>query len=219
MRPIFVTGTGTDVGKTHILCAMLEAHRRAGGKARVLKPVISGFDPAQLNATDTIRLMRANGAELTGEGVQSVSPWRFKAPLSPDMAARQENRELAIDAVLHWCLDQIDPGMPTVVEGAGGVMSPLTADGLNLDLIRDLDARPILVAGAYLGAISHTLTALRVLDARCTVIVNDFNAEPVPAREVARTIQRFAPRADVRVFSGDASDLVDLLAPLEAAAG
>ena len=63
MRPIFVTGTGTDVGKTHILCAMLEAHRRAGGKARVLKPVISGFDPAQLNATDTIRLMRANGAE------------------------------------------------------------------------------------------------------------------------------------------------------------
>jgi dethiobiotin synthetase len=219
MRPIFVTGTGTDVGKTHILCAMLEAHRRAGGRARIMKPVISGFDPAQLNATDTIRLMRANGDELTGEGVQAVSPWRFKAPLSPDMAAFKEGRELMIDSVTHWCLDRIDRAMPTVIEGAGGVMSPLATDGLNLDLIRELDARPILVAGAYLGAISHTLTALRVMDARCTVIVNDFNAQPVSAVDTARSIQRFAPRADVRVFSGDADGLVDLLAPVEAAAG
>ena len=219
MRPIFVTGTGTDVGKTHILCAMLDAHRKAGRQARIMKPVISGFDPSQLNATDTIRLMRANGEDLTGEGVQAVSPWRFKAPLSPDMAAFQEGRELMIDTVSRWCLDRIDRAMPTVIEGAGGVMSPLATDGLNLDLIRELDARPILVAGAYLGAISHTLTALRVMDAKCTVIVNDFNARHVSAIDTARSIQRFAPRADVRVFSGDASGLIDLLAPVEAAAG
>jgi len=219
MRPIFVTGTGTDVGKTHILCAMLEAHRKAGGRARIMKPVISGFDPAQLNATDTIRLMRANGEDLTGEGVQAVSPWRFKAPLSPDMAAFKEGRELMIDSVTNWCLDRIDRAMPTVIEGAGGVMSPLATDGLNLDLMRELDARPILVAGAYLGTISHTLTALRVMDAHCTVIVNDFNAQPVSAIDTARSIQRFAPRADVRVFNGDASGLLDLLAPAEAAAG
>lgn len=211
MRPIFVTGTGTDVGKTHILCAMLEAHREAGGQARIMKPVISGFDPSNLNATDTIRLMRANGDALTGEGVQAVSPFRFRAALSPDMAAFKERRDLTIDSVVNWCLDRIERGMPTVIEGAGGVMSPLAADGLNLDLIRELDARPILVTGAYLGTISHTLTALRVMDARCTVIVNDYRAHPVPAVDTARSIQRFAPRADVRVFSGDASGLVDLL--------
>ncbi|WP_300542354.1 dethiobiotin synthase [Maricaulis sp.] len=211
MRPIFVTGTGTDVGKTHILCALLEAHRRAGGKARILKPVISGFDPARLNETDTIRLMRANGDDLTGEGVQAVSPWRFKAPLSPDMAAARERRPLAIDQVVNWCLDRVDRSIPTVVEGAGGVMSPLAEDGLNLDLIRELDARPILVTGAYLGAISHTLTALRVLDTSCTVIVNDHQASPVPAEDTARSIRRFAPRSDVRVFAGDAAPLLDLL--------
>lgn len=211
MRPIFVTGTGTDVGKTHILCAMLEAHRKTGGRARVMKPVISGFDPADLNATDTIRLMRANGDELTGEGVQAVSPFRFRAPLSPDMAAHRENRDLTIETVVNWCLDRIDRSMPTIVEGAGGVMSPLAVDGLNLDLIRELDARPILVTGAYLGAISHTLTALRVLDRTCPVIVNDYNASPVPAVDTARSIQRFAPRTDVRVFSGDATELLDLI--------
>lgn len=211
MRPIFVTGTGTDVGKTHILCAMLEAHRKAGGKARVMKPVISGFDPARLNETDTIRLMRANGDTLNGEGVQAVSPFRFKAPLSPDMAAYREHRELTIETVVNWCLDRIDRAVPTIIEGAGGVMSPLTMDGLNLDLIQELDARPILVTGAYLGAISHTLTALRVMDRSCAVIVNDWKASPVPAVDTARSIQRFAPRADVRVFSGDASNLLDLL--------
>ena len=78
MRPLFVTGTGTDIGKTHVLCALLSAHRAAGGQARILKPVISGFDPAQANETDTIRLMRANGDSLTAENVQAVSPWRFR---------------------------------------------------------------------------------------------------------------------------------------------
>ena len=213
MRPLFFTGTGTDIGKTHVLCALLTAHRAAGGKARVLKPVISGFDPARANETDTIRLMRANGDSLNAERVQAVSPWRFKPALSPDMAARRENRSLPIERVVRWCLDHISPEMPTVIEGAGGVMSPIAEDGLNLDLIRELDARPVLVAGNYLGTISHTLTAIRVLDGRCAVIINDQGDGAVPARENAQALMRFAPRADVRIFSGDATDLLDLLAP------
>ncbi len=211
MRPLFFTGTGTDIGKTHILCALLAAHRAAGGKARVLKPVISGFDPAQANDTDTIRLMRANGDALTAESVQAVSPWRFKAALSPDMAARRENRSLPLDRVVSWCLDHISRDMPTVIEGAGGVMSPIAEDGLNLDLIRELDAHPVLVAGNYLGTISHTLTAIRVLDGRCAVIINDQGDGAVPAEENAQALRRFAPRADVRIFKDEASGLLDLL--------
>ncbi|WP_203294451.1 dethiobiotin synthase [Maricaulis parjimensis] len=211
MRPLFFTGTGTDIGKTHVLCALLSAHRAAGGKARVLKPVISGFDPAQLNETDTIRLMRANGEALNGQNVQAVSPWRFKPALSPDMAARRERRSLLLDKVVSWCLDHIDRAMPTVIEGAGGVMSPIAEDGLNLDLIRELDARPVLVTGNYLGMISHTLTAIRVLDGRCTVIINDRGDGAVPAEENAQALERFAPRADVRIFSGSADSLLDLL--------
>ncbi|OLF73071.1 hypothetical protein AWH62_08975 [Maricaulis sp. W15] len=211
MRPLFFTGTGTDIGKTHVLCSLIRAWRDQGRTMRVLKPVISGFDQSALNETDTIRLMRANGDALTGDGVQAVSPWRFKAPLSPDLAARKERRELPLDRIVSWCLDHIDREMPTVIEGAGGVMSPIASDGLNLDLIRELDARPVLVAGTYLGTISHTLSALRVLDGHCTVILNDHPHSDTPVTETARTITRFASRADVRVFNPDApGGLLDL---------
>ncbi|WP_323761351.1 dethiobiotin synthase [Maricaulis sp.] len=211
MRPLFFTGTGTDIGKTHVLCEMIRAWR-AGGKAmRVLKPVISGFNPSALNETDTIRLMRANGEALTGEGVQAVSPWRFRAPLSPDLAARKERRDLPLETVVSWCLDHVSRDMPTVIEGAGGVMSPIASDGLNLDLIRELDAHPVLVAGSYLGTISHTLTALRVLDGRCTVILNDHPRGETPVAEIVRTLSRFAPRADIRIYEPAAPEaLLDL---------
>jgi dethiobiotin synthetase len=210
-RPIFFTGTGTDIGKTHVLCALLAARRAAGLQTRVLKPVVSGFDPDALAATDTIRLLRANGQVLNAETVQAMTPWRFKPAISPDMAARQENRELRLAAIVRWCLDHLDPAGPTLIEGAGGVMSPIAEDGLNLDLIRELDARSVLVAGNYLGTISHTLTALRALDGRCTVILNEITPGPVSTAETARTIARHAPRADVRVFDPrNAAALLDI---------
>jgi len=210
-RPIFFTGTGSDIGKTHVLCALLEARRAAGGTARVLKPVASGFDADALSATDTIRLLRANGQTLSADSVNAMTPWRFKAPVSPDLAARLENRDLRLGAVVNWCLDHLDPAGPTLIEGAGGVMSPIAADGLNLDLIRELDARPVMIAGNYPGAISHTLTALRALDGRCTVIVNEKAPGPVSAAETAQTITRHAPRADVRLFeAGHGAALLDI---------
>lgn len=211
-RPFFFTGTGTDIGKTHVLCALLDALHEVGRTARVLKPVASGFDPEALSATDTIRLLRANGQTLTAETVHAMTPWRFKAAISPDMAARGENRELRLASIVKWCLDHLDPVGPTLIEGAGGVMSPIAEDGLNLDLIRELDARPILIAGNYLGTISHTLTALRALDGRCTVIINEMTLGPVGAAETAQAIARYAPRADVRVFNNaDAAALLDIL--------
>ena len=200
-RPIFFTGTGTDIGKTHILCALLEAYRVVGGRARVLKPVLSGFDNATAATSDTARLIRANGQSVDAENIKASTPWRFKAPLSPDMAARRENRDLLLDKIVNWCSDQCGAARPTFVEGAGGVMSPIASDGLNLDLLRELDAFPVLVAGNYLGTISHTLTALRVLDGRAAVILNPRPGDPVDVSETASSLRRFAPRAEIITFS------------------
>tara|TARA_R110002072_G_scaffold28732_3_gene91976 strand:+ start:913 stop:1563 length:651 start_codon:yes stop_codon:yes gene_type:complete len=212
-RPFFFTGTGTDIGKTHVLCALLRARRATGQQTRVLKPVASGFDPDALSATDTIRLLRANGQALNAQTVQAMTPWRFKTAISPDMAARLESRELRLAPLVNWCLDHLDPAGPTLIEGAGGVMSPIAEDGLNLDLIRELDARAVLVAGNYLGTISHTLTALRALDGRCTVIINEMTPGPVSAAETAAVIARHAPRASVQVFdAGNPDGLLAILA-------
>lgn len=199
-RPIFVTGTGTDIGKTHILCALLEAARAAGTPSRALKPVLSGFDVQKVQETDTARLIAANGQTLDADGVKATTPWRFKAPLSPDMAARREERDLTLRPVVNWCLDNIDPSRPTFIEGAGGLMSPITKDALNLDLIRELDAYAVLVAGNYLGTISHILTALRALDGRSTVIINPYLQGPVSPQETLATLTRFAPRTQFLVF-------------------
>ena len=205
-RPIFFTGTGTDIGKTHILCALLEAYRVVGGRARVLKPVLSGFDNATAATSDTVRLIRANGQSVDAENIKASTPWRFKAPLSPDMAARRENRDLLLDKIVNWCSDQCGAARPTFVEGAGGIMSPIASDGLNLDLLRELDAFPVLVAGNYLGTISHTLTALRVLDGRAAVILNPRPGDPVDVSETASSLRRFAPRAEIITFSEHAPE-------------
>jgi dethiobiotin synthetase len=199
-RPIYFTGTGTDIGKTHILCAVLKSLRAAGQSARVLKPVASGFDPDFASRTDTIRLLKANGQELNGATVKAMTPWRFKPAMSPDMAARHEGRELLLEPIVDWCFDHVARDRPTLIEGAGGVMSPIAENGLNLDLIRELDARPVLVTGAYLGTISHTLTALRALDTPCTVVINELEKGPVPPQETASVISRFNGRADVHIY-------------------
>ena len=80
-RPIFFTGTGTDIGKTHVLCALLEIYRSVGGRARVLKPVLSGFDNAAVSASDTARLLAANGDVLSAKTVKATTPWRLRSPL------------------------------------------------------------------------------------------------------------------------------------------
>jgi len=211
-KPIFFTGTGTDIGKTHVLCALLTANRTAGGRARILKPVLSGFDTKAVSKTDTARLLKANGHAINAQTIKATTPWRFIAPLSPDMAARREKRTLRLQAITDWCFDKTHSQWPTFIEGAGGVMSPIAENGLNLDLITELDAHPALITGAYLGTISHTLTALRALDRPCTVIINEMRPGPVPVKETRDAIQRHAARSQVHIF--DPANLGPLIATL-----
>ncbi len=172
MSVIFVTGAGTDLGKTYVACALLRALHEAGRSVLALKPVISGVaavgDP-DFDASDTARLLVAAGVAPTPEAIQACSPWRFTAPLAPDMAAAAEGRTLALADVIAWSRRQIadaEPGGLVLIEGAGGVMSPIASDGLVLDWIAALDYPALLVAGTYLGAISHALTALSALKVR-----------------------------------------------------
>jgi dethiobiotin synthetase len=174
---IFVTGAGTDIGKTYVSCAILRALTQAGQTVLPLKPVVSGVapvgDPA-FDASDTVRLLQAASAEPTLQAIEASSPWRFAAPLSPDMAAALEGQSLAFADVAAWVGRRIAAASPdafVLIEGVGGVMSPIAQDGLVLDLIAMLKAPALLVVGTYLGAISHTLTALAALASRDVPVV------------------------------------------------
>lgn len=165
---VFIAGSHTDVGKTHVACGLLRAAHAAGLSAAAFKPVVSGLDPTDWAASDPGRLLTALGCEPTPEALQAVSPLRFRASLAPPMAARLEGVRLELSALVENTLGWLSrtPADLRLVEGAGGLMSPIAEGATGLDLMLALDLPSVLVGGSYLGAISHTLTALEVMRAR-----------------------------------------------------
>ena len=89
MTTVFVTGTGTDVGKTFVTAALIRILRASGQEVDAIKPVVSGFDPERLSASDPGALLAALGRPVTMAEIDRVAPWRFAAPLSPDLAAEE----------------------------------------------------------------------------------------------------------------------------------
>ena len=201
MKPWFVTATGTDLGKTHVLCLLLEGLRKRGVGVQALKPVLSGFTADDLPSTDSGRLLASAGMVVDRQSVSQVTPWRFLPALSPDMAARREGHSIQLDDVADFCLRSMDRERLTFVEGAGGIMSPLGTDFLNVDLALRLKSRVLLVAGGYLGTISHTLTAIAALSGRGiqaeAIVLSGAQPGPVPLEETRGSI---LAHTDVPVF-------------------
>jgi dethiobiotin synthetase len=198
----FITATGTDIGKTFVARGLIRALRAAGRNVAALKPVVSGFDPAEAAGSDSGLLLAALGRPVSPDAIAAISPWRFAAPLAPDMAAAREKRTLDMRELIRFCHAAIEaePGM-LLIEGAGGLMSPVSAEHIMLDWIAALGLPVILVAGSYLGTISHTLTALDVLARRSlkvvAVVVSETAGSPVRLDETRETLARFASQHDV----------------------
>lgn len=209
MPAVFVTASGTDIGKTFIAEAMLREWRAQGHQVAVLKPVISGFDPAHAAETDTGRLLIAAGAEITDDSIALVSPWRYAAPLSPDMAAAREGRTVPFDDVVAYCLAAIneahETGMYLLIEGIGGVMVPLDDTRTVADLVGELGIPAIVVGGSYLGSLSHTLTACEALQARRvpidTIFISETPDSEVPLAETRDTVARFVGKIPVEAVA------------------
>ncbi|HXA37849.1 MAG TPA: dethiobiotin synthase [Phenylobacterium sp.] len=167
-RILFVLGAHTEIGKTHVACGLLRAAREAGLTVDALKPVVSGFAAGDWSDSDPGRLLAAMGRPLVEEELERLAPWRLVAPLAPPMAAQAEGRPLPFADVAAFCQGRIEASRADlmIVEGVGGLMSPLADGATCLDLLEGLGSPSVLVGGAYLGAVSHTLTALEVLRGR-----------------------------------------------------
>jgi dethiobiotin synthetase len=194
---IFITGTGTDVGKTFVAASLIRHLRRMGRTVEALKPVVSGFDPAAPASSDPGVLLQALGLSVTPEAINRIAPWRYRAPLSPDLAAAREGQAIDVDGVVAFCRTAIDQRRDIMlIEGVGGIMVPLDNQRTVLDLMMALQLPLILVAGSYLGTISHTLTALDALFRRnlkvLSVIVSETPNSSVPLAETVAAIARFA---------------------------
>lgn len=152
----FITGTDTGAGKT-VLTTLLAA--RLAGQSRAvaaLKPLCSG------GRSDAQQIHAALGGALT---LDEINPWHFRAPIAPVLAARREKKRITLAPVLNH-IRSLEKRFPlTLVEGAGGLLSPMGEDFSARELLLRLRARPIIVAMNRLGVVNHlrlTLAALPV---------------------------------------------------------
>lgn len=223
MSGLFVTATGTDVGKTYVTAALVRHWRAAGRRPRALKPIVSGFAAADAAESDPGLLLQAMGETLDAGALDAIAPFRFAAPLSPDMAAAREGKSVDMAALLAFCRARLNEagGEPLLIEGVGGVMVPLAARRTVLDWMSDLALPVLLVAGSYLGSISHSLTAaaaLRHAGLRvAALVVNESEASGVPLADTAVTVARFVAPVPVLTLPRAAapeSDAVRALADI-----
>jgi dethiobiotin synthetase len=210
MKALFVTATGTDVGKTYVTAGIIRAARQLGRPASAIKPIMSGYDPPE--ASDAAILLEAMGKPATPENIAAISPWRYAAPLSPDMAAAREGRSIPLPRILAFCRAAIRaaPGL-LLIEGVGGTMVPLDGVHTVRDWIAELKTPALLVAGTYLGTISHTLTAAGALLTKggniAAIVLSESETSPVPPEETAAAIAKFLPGIALHIIPRHLNDI------------
>ena len=152
-KGLFITGTDTDVGKTSVAVRILQQCVSLGIHCRAYKPVASG---TQSGPSDIDRLWSASGNAGTHN---EVCPQSFQLPVAPEQAAAAEGRQVD-DDLLRQGLQPHMLAELVLIEGAGGLFSPLSHQTLNVDLARDFKIPLVLVDSSRLGAIGRTLTAV-----------------------------------------------------------
>jgi len=179
MKPVFfITGTDTGVGKTVLTALLTRFLRKRGANVAALKPVCSG-------GRDDARALHAalNGALSPDE----INPWHFRASIAPVLAARRERKRVTLASVLahvHAMQKRFDV---VLIEGAGGLLSPLGEDFDSGDLIAALGATPIVVCPNRLGAVNQVLLTLEAL--------------PKSFRRKARIVLMSRPKPDAATAS------------------
>lgn len=181
-RGLFITGTDTGVGKTTVAAAIVRHWRNQGLRVGAYKPVASGCETGLQGASvwgDVEAYHEALNREFPRE---RICPQQFSAPLAPPVAARQEGRtvddELLISGV-QWWTPRVEV---LVVEGAGGLLSPLSEALSNADLAQSLGWDVLIVARRGLGTINHTLLTVEAAERRGLRIVGVVlnAAQPTP---------------------------------------
>lgn len=151
-----VTGTDTEVGKTYVTAQLVAGLREAGHSVGAYKPVASGCERGSDGAWvsgDAMQLWRAIAQR---EPIERVCPQCFGASLAPPAAAAAEGRTVDPELMLAgaaWWRSRCEP---LIVEGAGGLLSPLDTNVSNADFARQLDADLLIVSANRLGVINHT---------------------------------------------------------------
>ena len=196
MKPIFfITGTDTGVGKTVLTALLARFLRERGGRVAAFKPVCSG------GRDDARTLHAALGGALT---LDEINPWHFRAPVAPSLAAAREGEFISLEQILAHIRPLRRKFDVTLVEGAGGLLSPLGKKFDSRDLMNALRARPIIVAPNKLGVVNHVLLTLEALPkglrAEAKVVLMSPPKPDAATASNAKLLAQFHPAEKIFMF-------------------
>lgn len=185
-RVFFITGTDTGAGKTVLAALLLKSLRARGVNAAGLKPICSG------GRDDAKKIQSAMNSALT---LDEINPWHFRAPVAPSLAAQLEGKRVRLPAVRAHVRAIQKKFDVLLVEGAGGLLSPLANDFNSRNLIVALRAVPIIAAPNRLGVINHVLLTLEALPKsyrdKAFVVLMPWRRPDLSAKSNSRLLARF----------------------------
>lgn len=201
---IFVTGTGTEVGKTVVAATIAHTLAAEGQRVHVFKPAVTGLDEEV--ETDHALLRRASGSDQSDE---QIAPYRYGPPASPHLAAALAGEEIDPERLRQAAHTAAEDADVLVCEGVGGLLVPLSPTYLVRDLAADLGYPLVVVASPGLGTINHTLLTIESTRAAglhvAAVVLTPWPAAPT---EIERSNhETIATLADVPVHTLPQLDL------------
>lgn len=174
---VFVTGTGTEVGKTVVAATIARTLAGEGKRVAVFKPAVTGLDEGI--ETDHALLRRASGSAQSDE---EIAPYRYGPPASPHLAAALAGEEIDPERLRQTAAAAIENADAIVCEGVGGLLVPLSPTYLVRDLAADLGYPLVIVASPGLGTINHALLTIEAARAAglevAAIVLNPWPEEP-----------------------------------------
>ena len=164
MRSLFITATGTNVGKTHTTLRLIEAYAKIGLKAGVFKPIETGVKDGPLDAKALLEACQKCNPEFADLTPKDITAYTFSLPAAPFCADTMQ--EIKLEKIFEKYNELSNRCDILLVEGAGGLMVPITQTYKMIDLAKELNAPVLLVTPSRLGCINDTLLSLEALKSR-----------------------------------------------------
>ena len=199
MNGVFVTGTGTEVGKTVVAAAIARTLAAEGKRVAVFKPVVTGLD--EPGEPDHALLRRAASSTQSDE---EIAPYRYGPPASPHLAAKLASEEIEPERLRDGAGAAAAGADALVCEGVGGLLVPLSHDYLVRDLAADLDLPVVIAASPSLGTINHTLLTIEAARAAGlaieAVVITPWPGEPTQVERSNRKTIEVLGKVEVEVL-------------------
>ena len=190
MKPLFITATDTDIGKTYVCAGIAHSLKKLDIDVGIMKPFACGVKQKTGFSSNDLTIL--SNAAMVNDVEDLLNPFFFPIPASPYTAAKNLDVKIDIKYVIECFrkLDKIHDIM--LVEGIGGIMTPILKDYAIIDLIKDLEANTIIVASSKIGTVNHTILTCNMCKSMKIpvkgLIINNFDSNGYPISELERDL-------------------------------